>query len=893
MLGVGRDASVPFPSRGRYSNDGPLRYPAMIELRTLGTLDLRGPGGEEFRSVLTQPKRVALLIYLALSSRRGFVRRDKICGVFWPDSDQLRARASLRQALHVLRGALGGGVVRSRGQEDVGIDAESLWCDASAFEEALEREQPAEAVELYGGDLLEGFFLPNARGFEVWLDRRRRSLRFAAAEAAWSLADRARDEEAWKEAVQHARWALSLRPMQETGVRRLIELLDRAGDRAGAIRAYEEFAARLEREYDVPPAPETRELVEELRARSASRNGEPGRGSERPAEVAPTLPVSPPGQTAGVPPTPGTREGREPARRPRVWAAAGVGTLVLAAIGSWSVLQDPGPSPSAFPSASETPAVAVLPFERLDGSSQPDPFGIGLSEDLVSRLTRVDGLRVVGTAARAGPASEGSALSEIADELGADVLVRGTVGRDGGRVRVTAQLFDPRTRTFLWAESFDRELDDVFRIQGELATRIAGAMIRELSPEEEERLRTPPTTSVTAWSYTERARAIVGSGNVTAHRDRLLELTGNALALDSTLAPAHALRGLALALGADPLDLALQDSALAAAERAVSLDPGHFLGWFALGFLTRWNGPLSRHLEARLRAVELKPDDLLSLRGMALYYQETGRADTHLRWIERANAGNPEPARRYSSRAWVYWIVGGYGRAEEGYRSAIELYSDDFASRTRLAQIALSRGDTASARTEMEAALAIAPEHRFVLETAALVELHAGRLDAARRYAERLVERRRRLSITTGLVPTTLLGYVHAKQGRPAEAERYLDRSQELDRALVPRRYIRHPHYDLARVHAIRGELEEANRWLRRAVEGGWAFGYTYMGPRDPMLESLRGDPEFEAIMARARARLDAQRRRIEEMPLPPDDEAFWRMIEEARAELERLPPGG
>lgn len=75
-------------------------------------------------------------------------------------------------------------------------------------------------------------------------------------------------------------------------------------------------------------------------------------------------------------------------------------------------------------------------------------------------------------------------------------------------MRVTAQLFDPRTRTFLWAESFDRELDDVFRIQGELATRIAGAMIRRLSPEEEERLRTP-TTSVTAWSDKERAQAIL------------------------------------------------------------------------------------------------------------------------------------------------------------------------------------------------------------------------------------------------------------------------------------------------------------------------------------------------------------------------------------------------
>lgn len=151
-----------------------------------------------------------------------------------------------------------------------------------------------------------------------------------------------------------------------------------------------------------------------------------------------------------------------------------------------------------------------------------------------------------------------------------------------------------------------------------------------------------------------------------AHRDRVLELTRNALALDSTLAPTHALRGFALALGPDPLDLALRDPTLAAAERGVSLDPGHFLGWFALGFLTRWHGPLSRHLEARFRAVELNPDDLFSLRGMGLYYQETGRADTYLRWIERANAEDPKPARRQGIRAWAYWTVDGHaaGKAD-------------------------------------------------------------------------------------------------------------------------------------------------------------------------------------------------------------------------------------
>src|SRR6266704_6192180 len=109
----------------------------MIEFRMLGTLNLTGPGGRELRILLAQPRRLALLAYLAAATPQGFHRRDSLLALFWPELDQSHARAALRQALHVVRDALGGDAVTSRGDEEIGLDFAQVSCDVAAFERAL------------------------------------------------------------------------------------------------------------------------------------------------------------------------------------------------------------------------------------------------------------------------------------------------------------------------------------------------------------------------------------------------------------------------------------------------------------------------------------------------------------------------------------------------------------------------------------------------------------------------------------------------------------------------------------------------------------------------------------------------------------------------------------
>ena len=253
----------------------------MYRLRTLGQLDLSDSDGRPVRAILVQPKRFALLAYLALASPRGFQRRDLLLTFFWPELPDARARNALRQAVHQLRQALGGDVVVSRGSDALGVDDSQLWCDATAFETSIDRGDFSEADALYKGDLLPGLGLNGSPQFETWLSEARARLRARAGRAAWALAEQHERSGAMSASAQSARRAVALTGDEGT-LRQVIALLERLGDVPGALKAYEEFANHLRRDLDAEPSLETRALVDAIRDRG-------GIGPAKPAPPASPL----------------------------------------------------------------------------------------------------------------------------------------------------------------------------------------------------------------------------------------------------------------------------------------------------------------------------------------------------------------------------------------------------------------------------------------------------------------------------------------------------------------------------------------------------------------------------------------------------------------------------
>lgn len=473
----------------------------MIELQILGRIDLTGLEEDAAGRVLRGAKRLALLTYLALEQPGGFCRRDRLLALLWPDLEASRARHALRNTLYSLRQALGDDVVVSRGQEEVGVNATRLRCDAVAFLGALEEGRDREAMELYRGELLPGFHVDDGSArLERWLEEQRSRLRREALAAAGRLADAAEGDGETGEAVRWAREAAALAPYDEPAHRRLMELLAAAGDRVGAVRAFEAFAGRMARDLGLEPGAETRDLRD--RVAPASATGEPTRAAPRPGREPADA-----GADAGkgrLPEAgregPSPAEGRSEGSRVRILGLAGAAVVaaVIGLVAWWTAGDgsfsaragngDPGASAS---SELEGRRMAVFPFRvRGDGTARELSYlEEGLPSLLVTALDGAAGLRTVeprGAVARSavedGARPVEAVAADVAGELGADLYVLGDVVAVSNRVRFTATLHatadgrDPRRI------SVEGTAGELLALVDRLATRMLAAVEPGLNP---------------------------------------------------------------------------------------------------------------------------------------------------------------------------------------------------------------------------------------------------------------------------------------------------------------------------------------------------------------------------------------------------------------------------
>jgi DNA-binding SARP family transcriptional activator len=388
----------------------------MIRLRTLGGLELTDSQGRELRTLLAQPKRLALLVYLAAHNHHASRRRDSMVALFWPELDTEHARGALRQSLTFLRRALGEGVLRGRSEEDVGFEPAALECDARAFERACDDGRVADALELYQGDFLEGFFVSGGSPeLERWIESERARLRQLAARAATRVAEDAERAGNAEAATHAARQAVALDPDDERALARLIELLDRSGDRAGALNAFETFRRRLQDEYDATPSPETEGRIRAIRERHAPF----GRPSS------PDIPVAEPAAQPTV-------------RALRRYRVAGLTGLLAAAVvgGVWWGGSRPPPTDPAL--------VAVFPFRVGGADSSLRHLGEGMVELMALELTGEGGPRAVppGALLSAWHRVVPTATDDVTPQTAGAIARRLGAGRflDGGVVGTRAHL---------------------------------------------------------------------------------------------------------------------------------------------------------------------------------------------------------------------------------------------------------------------------------------------------------------------------------------------------------------------------------------------------------------------------------------------------------------------
>lgn len=483
----------------------------MVRLHVFGTVALEEAGGSERREIPIQPKRMALLAYLAVAAPRPWHRRDTLLALFWPELDQEHARGALNKAVHYLRRHLGEGILASRGDDELALEPGCLWIDALAFEEHLEEGRPEEALALYRGDLLRGFHVSASPDLDRWVERERERLRTAARDAAWVLAEQNEVSGRPPEAIRWARWAASLSPADELGLRRLLGLLNRMGNRAEAVRAYEAFARRLCEDFDLEPSTETSELVDAIRAgvvgdgdgrRSPAAHGRSfvhdaahdgaGSGVESDASAAETGRGTDPAPVAEWPspavPSP-DRPTRERPRHRRRWrvlhrlAALLISVGVLAVLVRWT-------SADWLEIASGTSRPDVIAIVPFNTSGEVGLSGEGVAYLLSANLDGVGGIRLRPprtVMSRWDIVSAGGSprLDEVL-ELGRDAeagsVLTGSIVSAGARVRLDATLYSV-TGERLGGTRVAGPADSALALVDSLALRLLREILRVRSPE--------------------------------------------------------------------------------------------------------------------------------------------------------------------------------------------------------------------------------------------------------------------------------------------------------------------------------------------------------------------------------------------------------------------------
>lgn len=460
-------------------------------------------------------------------------------------------------------------------------------------------------------------------------------------------------------------------------------------------------------------------------------------------------------------------------------------------------------------SSREKLMLAVLPFENLSGDPTQEYFNDGLTEEMITQLSRLNPEQMGVIARTSAMRYKGTkkSIREIGGELGVSYILEGSVRRDAGRVRIAAQLIQVSDETHLWAESYERSFGDILKLQSEVARAIAREIRVKLTPQEERRLATAQEVSAEAYEAYLKGRHLwnkrteEGMRKSIAHYEEAIRQHPEYAMAYAGVADSYVMLA---CRGMVPAKETFR-KAKAAARKALDLDNelGEAHGSLAHVRLHDWDWEgLEKDFQ---RAIELNPGQAIVYYWFGEFLMSMGRGDEAIAMTEKAHQIDPLSPVIGSSLAMILYLARRYDQAVAVLDRAHEISPDHFLPHLRLGLVHIQQLKYDEAILELKTAANLAGQSTETLAALAVAYAAAGK----RRSAQRLVD--------------------------------------ELE-DLKGKRYVLP--YNIAKIHASSGNKEKAFEWLERAYQEG-----------NPDLIELNSEPVFDGL--RGDARLSELMRRI------------------------------
>jgi adenylate cyclase len=424
--------------------------------------------------------------------------------------------------------------------------------------------------------------------------------------------------------------------------------------------------------------------------------------------------------------------------------------------------------PAVQAAMGDTPCVAVIPFLNLSPDPDNEFFADGVTVDVIASLSKIRGLRVISRTSVMPFKKRDQSLRQIAATLGATTIVDGSVRRESGRVRIVAELIDVATDRHIWAETYDRQLTDIFAIQSDVAFHIATALRAELSLDERARIRHAPTRSMVAYELYLKGRQLL-IGFTPESLESAIEHFERALDADPAYALAHASIAIAYTELSDSGIVAsavARPRANAAVAEALRLDPMLSEAHTAAGYIkTIWAFDWSGAEAAFRRALELSPSNADAYDLYGRLCSALGRFDEAVELVRRAQELDPLAHRTDLANALLR--AARYDEAVKAAARAVESEPSDARARATLGWAYLKSGRMAEGLAELERAVELSPDSVQWLAQLGQARAMAGQETAARSILRQLEQR-----AAAAFVSPYHLAFVHTGLG---EHDRAID----------------------------------------------------------------------------------------------------------------------